>query len=112
MRIRYVGSGVRRIDDVEWNASNDHTVDVPAALAAELLTYPRPEFEAARDEPLRTVAGAEALAGLALGGIGSLAELAALDDDGVTRLASESGLGERKIQSWVEKARELLHEEV
>ena len=51
MRIKYVGpSGVRIIEEFEWNAQNSFVQDVPNELAASLLTYPRPDFELAEGE--------------------------------------------------------------
>ena len=47
IKIRYTGSaGVRRIKTYEWNADNNYVASVPAKLAAALLTYPRPDFDA------------------------------------------------------------------
>ncbi len=45
IQIRYLGSGVRRIKQYEWYG-NYGTARVDAATAAELLTYPRPQFAA------------------------------------------------------------------
>lgn len=45
MKIRYVGSAtIRTIMQYRWDKSNGFVCDVPESLAANLLTYPRPDF--------------------------------------------------------------------
>jgi hypothetical protein len=45
MKIRYVGNAtVRTIMQYRWDKSNGFVCDVPEAVAANLLTYPRPDF--------------------------------------------------------------------
>ena len=51
MKIKYTGkSNIRNIGEYSWNAGNDFIQDVTdTELAANLLTYPRPEFEMAEE---------------------------------------------------------------
>jgi len=53
MLIRYVGFGTRLIGPYRWDEDNGHVADVDdVQVAANLLTYPRPEFELDVSEPL------------------------------------------------------------
>ena len=56
MKIRYIGkSQVRVIGEYRWDANNEFIQDVDTELAADLLTYPRPEFEAVEEEDVEEV---------------------------------------------------------
>jgi predicted flap endonuclease-1-like 5' DNA nuclease len=82
--------------------------DVPASLAVELLTTPEDEFVVAADaEPLTGLhgVGPQRAAELALAGIGSLTDLAALDEDGIARLAEGIWASARQVEGWVAAAR-------
>ena len=52
MRIKYKGKAtVRTIMQYRWDKANGYVCDVPDELAANLLTYPRPDFELAERNP-------------------------------------------------------------
>ncbi len=55
--LRYTGSPVvvRVIDGVTWGPDNDHTADVPVALAADLLTGRESEDWALANKPAAKV---------------------------------------------------------
>jgi hypothetical protein len=60
MRIRYKGNAtVRTIMQYRWDKANGYVCDVPEALAANLLTYPRPDFELAERNPQMATARIE-----------------------------------------------------
>lgn len=51
MKIRYKGNAtVRTIMHYRWDKANGYVCDVPEELAANLLTYPRPDFELAEKD--------------------------------------------------------------
>lgn len=53
VRIKYVGFGTRIVGPYTWDERNGHVVEVDdLQIAANLLTYPRPEFELDVSEPL------------------------------------------------------------
>lgn len=139
MKIRYVGkAAIREIErDGErfaWAADVDFVQDVPADLAAELLTYPRPDFVVDASEPLYQLIGprlsdgelialgkagqdrlealqasvTSILAGMAVAGVGSLEELAGQDDTVVELLARENVVSTKQIMAWVKQARKLM----
>ena len=52
VKIKYVGSAtVRTVMQYRWDKANGYVCDVPAELAANLLTYPRPDFVLAEPKP-------------------------------------------------------------
>ncbi len=52
LRIKYVGFGTRIVGPYTWDESNNHVVEVDdLQIAANLLTYPRPEFVIDASEP-------------------------------------------------------------
>ena len=52
MKIKYVGGAtVRTVMQYRWDKANGFVCDVPAELAANLLTYPRPDFVLAEPKP-------------------------------------------------------------
>lgn len=110
MRIKYTGSGRRVLGGYVWEEANGYVVDVDAETAANLLTYPRPGFVVAPDEPLLALEGAdpENLAVLALAGVASVTELARLSKARQKRVAEETGLSPDGLQVWVEIARDLV----
>jgi hypothetical protein len=60
MRIKYKGNAtVRTIMQYRWDKANGYVCDVPEALAANLLTYPRPDFELAERNPQMATARIE-----------------------------------------------------
>ena len=107
MRLFYGGPAQARvIGEARWTAANRWTVDVPAAVAAEALCQPGERFEVAQDEPLRMVLGMtdEALFELAVAGVGSMADLAALDADRVKELSTNLP----KLATWKRRAEGIL----
>jgi hypothetical protein len=150
MKIRYVGQATIRIierDDKRyvWAADVNYAQDVPADLAAELLTYPRPDFVVDAAEPLMALPGVglrlvevgpadpanlvplgpegiallEAkqrevqakLAGLALSGVGSIADLAALSKKDLPAVAEAAGVAVDQAEAWVAAARQHVGQE-
>lgn len=142
MKIKYVGrSAVREISDERgrfvWASDVDYAVDVPASLAAELLTYPRPEFVPDISDPLCRLAGLVAdvngmpvefgvggvdklrqiqeqlisrLAALALAGVGSLADLAGLNDKALKQAAQDAGIVPAALEKWRDAAKKELED--
>jgi hypothetical protein len=146
VKIKYIGkAGIREIKDERgrwvWASDVDYSQEVPADLAAELLTYPRPEFTVDAVEPLMQLDGIgirivevgsadpgelvglgpdslgkleqkliqakNILAALALGGVGSLEDLAALSSKGEKELVETCGLDADQVSHWVRQAKEL-----
>jgi len=124
MRLRYVGPGAggvtrRLIGRHEWSTRTGYVADVEAELAASLLTQPEREFAVAPDEPLLALASGvqpadDWAAMMALAGVGILADLAALDGNGLERLAKETGASLKQVRAWAAKARQgiKIREEV
>lgn len=112
MRIRFTGPRfVRRlVGPYEWSKATGFVQDVDARTAAELLTAPEGRFVLDNDEDLLALdgIGPQRAAELALAGIGSLADLTALDRDGERRLAEAVWASTRQIRKWVRSAREQL----
>lgn len=111
VRIAWHGSRLTRrvIGAYEWSTATDFVQEVAdARLAADLLTTPEP-FAVAEDEPLLAIRGigAHTVGVLALGGIGSVADLAALDTEGIEALAEHTALGSNQLSKWVEAARKF-----
>jgi len=111
MRIRYIGQAtVRILGPYTWSPENGHVQSVDAETAANLLTYPRPQFQIDPDEPLMVLKGVgeQRMAELALAGIARIGEMAALDEDGIKRLADQVWASEKQIRVWVEQARNYI----
>jgi hypothetical protein len=150
MKIKYQGkAGIRKIPyedrDFVWAADVNYAAEVPADLAAELLTYPRDEFVVDVSEPLLQLEGVgiriavtgsapaddlmplgeegirelqamhaqirETLGNLALAGIGTVSDLAVLDEAGIEALAEATGFDEKQIEKWVKQANHLAAKE-
>jgi predicted flap endonuclease-1-like 5' DNA nuclease len=110
MLIRYVGPGVRIIHPYVWDQSNGFVADVcEPELAANLLTYPYPEFVLMTDEPLLAVKGIgeQTAAELALAGVATLAQLAELDETGIERVAASIHGSKKQVTVWVKQARKV-----
>lgn len=110
MRIKYVGPGVRIIHPYVWDPSNGFVVDVcEPELAANLLTYPFPEFQLMPDEPLLTVdgSGEQTVAELALAGVATMKQLAELDAAGIERVAASMHVTKKQVTAWVKQARKI-----
>lgn len=102
MRITYLSNATRVIGTLRWERSNGHTVDVPGILAGDVLSQPGETFVIAADEPLWKLnrISEEELVELALNGIGSLADLAALQPDAIKTIHP------RKLAAWIDQARQ------
>ena len=80
MLIRFVGPGhhVRVVGEFEWGRKAGWVQDVPAELAANLLTTPGEQFEVADEEPMLEYMSKDDAGLLAINGIGSLEEYRAV----------------------------------
>jgi len=113
MLIRYTGPQIIRriIGQYEWSRATEFVQEVAeASLVAELLTEPDGRFAVATMDPLVNLdgIGEQRAAELALAGIATLADLAALDDTGMARLDKSLWASRKQIRAWVFRARELL----
>jgi len=113
MKIRFVGPKVTRrvVGPYEWSQATGFVQDVDDAdLVAELLTDPNEQFVAEKDDALLCLdgIGEQRAAELALAGIATLADLAALDDKGIIRLDKAIWASRKQIRAWVQQAREVL----
>jgi hypothetical protein len=112
MLIEFTGPRTRRhlVEPYEWSARTGYVQDVPADLAACLLTDPRNQFTVAAQEPLLQLMDKEMAGRLALAEIGSAAELAGVRKP--TALAKEVGAALKVVRAWIDKAAELPEAEV
>ena len=115
MLIRFVGPAhVRRsIGPYAWAEHNDFVQDVPADVAADLLTSPEGRFIVeCQWEPLAHTAPApvtdEVLAALALAGIGSVIDMATLDEAGIEHVSRGAGLDPALVSEWASRAHSHL----
>ena len=103
MLIRFMGpEHVRRIvGEVEWSQAAGVVQDVDAALAVALLTTPGEMFEVDQAEPLLGIVGDEdTVVLLAMEGVGSAADLAALTASEAGRVARSLGLTKPRLRAW------------
>jgi predicted flap endonuclease-1-like 5' DNA nuclease len=117
VKIRYVGPGaggvtIRLIGAFRWAPDTGYVQDVGAEMAASLLTQPETEFVIDSSETLTALhdVGPQRAAEMALAGIGSVADLAALDEDGIARLAKGMFASERQVKAWVGQAKRMTAE--
>lgn len=115
MRIRFVGPGaggvtIRLVGVYRWAPDTGYVADVDADTAAELLTQPRNEFVVDSDDPLLSISGigSQRAAELALAGIGSMADLAALNSDEIERLAAQIFGSKKQVWAWVRDVKKRL----
>ncbi|MBN2392172.1 MAG: hypothetical protein JXR84_15700 [Anaerolineae bacterium] len=113
MKLRWVGPQlVRRVvEQYEWSRKTGFVQDVAeAGLAAELLTEPSGAFVVDQDDAVLGLPGVgpQRAAELALAGIATLADLAALDTTGIKRLDQVIWASAKQIRAWVKQARETL----
>lgn len=104
----------RLVAHYEWSTATGFVQEVTEAdLAAELLTAPDQRFAVDTAEPLLTLKGVgqQRAAELALAGIGSMADLAALDGAGVQRLAALINGSQQQVRAWVRQAQGILSNE-
>jgi predicted flap endonuclease-1-like 5' DNA nuclease len=111
MKIEFLKRGpVRRlVGSHEWSDKAGWVQDIPAQLAAELLTAPQGEFKISADEPLLEIQGigpARALE-LAVAGIGTVMDLAGLDTAGIKRIAAETRASVQQVRDWAAQARQM-----
>lgn len=117
MRIRWTGLQLvrRLVGDYEWSAATGFVQDVTdAGLAAELLTEPLGAFVVDTDDAVLKLAGIgpQRAAEMALAGIATLSDLAALDETGITRLDRTIWASRTQIRAWVKQARAILEQSV
>ena len=111
MLIRFSGPTVIRrvMGPYEWSMATQFVQDVPADVAADLLTMRDGRFVVDGEESLRQVVPATAedivFAGLALAGIGSVYDLSNLDEMGVARVSGIAGLDPVLVSTWAKRAR-------
>lgn len=107
MLIEYTGLRTRRrlVGSHEWSKQTGFRQEVPADLAAALLTDPGGEFWVHPEEPLLSLVNEEMAGRLALAGIGSGYELAAVRQ--AKRLATEVGVTARQVSGWIRAAASL-----
>ena len=114
MLIRYTGSSsIRRVvGPYEWSRRTGFTQDVPADFAADLLTSPEETFVVDGEEPLAKVGPAPVtdviFAALALAGIGSVLDMAILDEAGIEHVSQYAGLDPALVSTWADRARDSL----
>jgi predicted flap endonuclease-1-like 5' DNA nuclease len=110
MRIRYVGGGTRVWGEHVFDEGNGFVAEVEVEVAAEMLTYPRPQFVVDGDEALLNIngVGPQTVGELALAGIGGVRDLGALDEDGIERLDKGIWASRKQIEDWRGQAREML----
>jgi hypothetical protein len=106
MKLEFTGKRhIRRIvGEVEWSAKAGWVQEVPAELAAELLTSPEARFKVSDSDPSRDLKGIteDEIVALILAGIESVGALRELDDEGITRLSEETRISRKKISVWAE----------
>jgi len=113
MQIRFVGPQVvrRLVEQYEWSRATGFVQEVvEAGLVAELLTEPGGAFVVDSDDAILRLAGIgpQRAAEMALAGIATLSDLAALDDTGITRLDKTIWASRKQIHAWVSQARGIL----
>ena len=108
MLIEYVGPRTRQriYGEYEFSRGTGYVQAMEADAAAELLTEPGDSFRVHPEEPLLRLRGMtpEMVGILALAGIGCLGCLRELKRSQQRRLASELGVGARRVSAWVKTA--------
>ena len=107
MRIRWTGPRVTRriVDAHEWSQATGFVQDVAdAELAAELLTDPSGQFTVDSEDALLSLKGIgeQRAVELAVAGVATPADIAALDEDGILRVAQEIRVNARQVRAWVD----------
>jgi len=113
MRLRYLRPSeyvARVVGEYEWSQRQGWVQDVDAPLAAILLTDPKDEWAVDAEDPLVALKGIgpQRAAGLALAGVGTLEDMAALDADGIAQVADMVWASAEQVGDWVMAAREQL----
>lgn len=104
MLIQWHGAGVRSAYGATWQSGS--VTEVVDTAAAELLTQPGERFTVAPEDPLAKVAGEQATSLAVLCSVFTVADLAALNEEGVQRVMSSIGVTHDTVEKWAEKARE------
>jgi predicted flap endonuclease-1-like 5' DNA nuclease len=100
------------VEGYEWSTATGFVQEVTDAnLVVELLTEPYGAFVIDRDDAICALAGIgpQRAANMALAGVVTLADLAALDEAGIKRLDIKAWASAKQIRAWVQQAREILH---
>lgn len=101
----------RVVEGYEWSTSTGFVQEVvEAELAVELLTEPSGAFVIDQDDAVMQLhgIGPQRVAEMALAGIATLADLAALDETGIVRLDRAIWASGKQIRAWVKQARSSL----
>lgn len=109
MLIQWHGVGERNACGATWQDGG--VAEVDGAAAAELLSQPGERFTVAPADPLaKIVGGHEVTLDVALlvvlCSVFTVADLAALDKEGVHRIASAMGVTNDTVAKWAEMAQE------
>lgn len=105
MLIQWHGVGERSAYGATWR--DGIVVEVSGAVVlCELLSQPGERFVVAPEDPLAKIAGEHAAALALLCSVFTVADLAALDDKGVHRVALSIGVTDDTFAKWAETARE------
>jgi len=104
MLIQWHGVGERSAYGATWQ--NGAVAEVVDTVAGELLTQPDERFTVAPDDPLAQIAGEHATALVVFNSVFTVADLAALDEEGVHRVALATGAEHGTVEKWAAKARE------
>lgn len=117
MKLRWVGPRVvkRVIGEYEWSRATGFVQEVEEAeLVVELLTSPHDMFAVDQDDAVSALSGIgpQRVANMAMAGIATLADLAALDEDRIKRLDAQIWASAKQIRAWVKQAREILGQSI
>jgi hypothetical protein len=114
MLIRFTGPSVIRrvVGPYEWGQHNGYVQDVPADMAANLLTMPGDAFTVDRADPLAQTAPIPVVdadfAALAMAGVAYAIDLATLTEEGLTHVSLSAGLNLALVSEWAQIARSFL----
>jgi hypothetical protein len=115
MLIRFKGPSVirRTVGPYEWGVHNDFLQDVPADMAADLLTMPGDAFTVDQEhEPLALAAPIPVtdadFAALAMAGVACAIDLATLTEEGLTHVSLSAGMDPALVAEWASRARSYL----
>jgi predicted flap endonuclease-1-like 5' DNA nuclease len=101
--IRFVGhNGVRILGDYEWNPENNHIVAVDAETAADLLTYPRPQFHLVQDQEMSS-GDAQALADALGVAKAEIDKVVTTSSPAPPKLTDIDGIGEARREELAEQ---------
>jgi hypothetical protein len=104
MLIQWNGVGQRVAFDATWQDGS--VAEVDSGVAGELLSQPDERFIVAAEDPLAKIAGDHASALALFCSVFTVADLAALDEEGVDRVSRSTGAPHDTVMKWAEMARE------